>query len=277
MSATRCPFEDCSYSIAEDTDANVVVQLLRMHEAASHARPSVSFTADKVRRPQVSAAGSSEEWTYFLSRWTDYKEAVHLTGSDCVLQLLECCDEALRRDLTRASGGSLATKPEKDVLAAMRRLAVREENTMVARVALQNMTQDTDESIRTFAARLRGQAAVCHFTIQCPNSACGKDISYQDEVIRDIIARGINDSDIQLELLGNHNQHMSLEETISFIEAKETDGADTFITDAVSVSGPSAHTSHPIAFPRVPAKPAARSTADAGGVRQPALTATTDA
>ena len=198
-----------------------MVQLLRMHEAAAHARPSVSFQADKVSRPRVSAAGSSEEWTYFLSRWADYKEAVHLTGSDCVLQLLECCDEALRRDLTRASGGSLATKPEQDVLAAMRRLAVREENTMVARVALQNMIQNTDEPIRTFAARLRRQAAVCHFTIQCPNSACGRDISYQDEVIRDIIARGISDSDIQLELLGHQNQHMSLEETISFIEAKE--------------------------------------------------------
>ena len=221
MSATRCPFEDCSYNIAENTDANVVVQLLKMHEAAAHARPSVSFTADKVSRPQVSAAGSSEEWTYFLCRWTDYKKAVHLTGSDCVLQLLECCDETLRRDLTRASGGSLATKSEVDVLAAMRRLAVREENTMVARVALQNMTQDTDESIRTFAARLRGQAAVCHFTIQCPNGACERDISYQDEVIRDIIARGVSDSDIQLELLGNQNQHTSLEETISFIEAKE--------------------------------------------------------
>ena len=65
---------------------------------------------------------------------------------------------------------------------------------MVARGALQNMIQDTDEPIRTFAARLRGQTAVCHFTIQCPNSACGKDISYQDEVIRDIIARGISDS-----------------------------------------------------------------------------------
>lgn len=221
MSATACPFENCKFSIAANTDANVVVQLLRMHEAAAHARPSVSITADRVSRPQVSATGSSEDWEYFISRWTDYKNAVHLTGSDCVLQLLECCDETLRRDLTRSSGGSMAAKPEVEVLAAMRRLAVREENTMVARVGLQNMTQDADEPIRTFAARLRGQAAVCAFTIRCPNDACGTDVSYQDEVIRDIIARGLSDSDIQLELLGTQNQHMSLEETISFVEAKE--------------------------------------------------------
>ncbi len=70
-----------------------------------------------------------------------------LKAADRVLQLLECCDEQLRRDLTRVAGGTLADKSEEDVLAA---LAVREENTMVARVTLQNMRQDRDKPIRAF-------------------------------------------------------------------------------------------------------------------------------
>ena len=44
-------------------------------------------------------------------------------------------DEPLSKDLTRAASDSLTDKTEAEVLAAIRKLAVREENTMVARVA----------------------------------------------------------------------------------------------------------------------------------------------
>ena len=222
MAATACPFADCEYIIAADTDPAIVVQLLQMHQAAAHTRPSVSITAEKITRPQVKAGGSSEDWEYFSSRWSEYKQATRLTGADCVIQLLECCDEALRRDLTRLSGGTLSTQSEATVLASMRSLAVREENTMVARLQLHNMTQDTDEPVRNFAARLRGQAAVCRFSTPCPNEACTEKVSYQDEMIRDTLARGLADRDIQLDLLGAQGQkQMSLEETIQFVDTRE--------------------------------------------------------
>ena len=91
-----------------------------------------------------------------------------MTGAECVVQLLECCDETLRKDLTRSAGGSLTSKSEAEVLSAIRTLAVREENTMVARVAHHNMRQDRDEPVRNFGARLRGQAGVCKFIIPVP-------------------------------------------------------------------------------------------------------------
>ena len=55
---------------------------------------------------------------------------------------------------------SLTNKTEQKVLAAIKKLAIREENTMVARVTLHNMRQDPDEPVRRFCARLRGQAVV---------------------------------------------------------------------------------------------------------------------
>ena len=72
-----------------------------------------------------------------MSRWKDYVKATKLTGTDRVTQLFECCDEQLRKDLTRTAGGTLTGKAEDDI-AAIRSLAVREENAMVARVALHN-------------------------------------------------------------------------------------------------------------------------------------------
>ena len=121
--------------------------------------------------------------------------------------------------LTRSAGGSLTSKSEAEVLSAIRTLTVREENTMVARVALHNMRQDRDEPVRNFGARLRGQAGVCKFIIPCPS--CTGDVNYTDEILRDVVTRNISDSEVQLDLLGDSNHNMTLEEVLKFIEAKE--------------------------------------------------------
>ncbi len=163
---------------------------------------------EKVRRPTISTAGSSEEWAYFLSRWSDNASTTNITGRDKMVQLLECCEEPLRKDLTRSAGGSLTDK------------AVREENTMVARVTLHNMRQDCEEPVRSYGTRLRGQAGICKFVIKCPG--CDGDVNYTDAIIRDVLTRGISDAEIQLDLLGDKNQDMSLEEVFQFVEAKES-------------------------------------------------------
>ena len=82
-----------------------------------------------------------------------------------MIQLLECCDENLRKDITRNAGESLAEKTVEEAMAAIKKLAVREENAMVARVQLSNMKQDRDEPVRGFGACLQGQANVWKFTM----------------------------------------------------------------------------------------------------------------
>lgn len=219
MPVIKCPVPNCEYE-TEDLDAVVVAALLTAHTTIHSAGGNISAKVEKVKRPTVSAAGSSEDWTYFLSRWKDYVQATKIQGKDLVIQLLECCDESLRRDLTRSAGGSLVDKSEQDVLQAMRTLAVREENTMVARVALHGMTQDRDETVRSFGARLRGQAGVCKFTMTCPG--CNQDVDYTEAILRDVLTRGLSDPDIQLDLLGDKNQDMTLEQVFKFVEAKES-------------------------------------------------------
>lgn len=230
MPKFRCPYPECTYETEDVTDGLATV-LLSVHSAGTHTaqphttatiQPQVPKTAarvEKVRRPTVTAAGSSEDWAYFLTRWQDYVEATKIEGKDLIIQLLECCDEQLRKDLTRNAGGSLTNNTANDVLAAIKKLAVREENTMVARVQLHNMCQDRDETIRSFGARLRGQAGVCKFHVTC--QTCNIDVNYTEHIIRDVITRGLADSEIQLDLLGHTNQNMTLEEVFQFVEAKE--------------------------------------------------------
>ena len=172
-----------------------------------------------MRRPVIKAAGSSEDWSYFLSRWKEYCAATKVDGKDKIIQLLECCDEELRKDVTRNAGGSLADKTYDQALAAIKKLAVREERVMVARVQLHKMKQDREEPIRNYGARLRGQAGVCKFTIACPH--CQGEVNYTEEILRDVVSIGMNDSEIQLDLLGDTKQDMNLEEVLQFVETKE--------------------------------------------------------
>lgn len=147
MPSVQCPIVGCTYATPDASDA-IVAALITTHalqHSASNPPPAVK--TEKVKRPSISSGGTSEEWSYFLTRWQEYVQATKITGGDVVIQLLECCDESLRRDLTQSAGGSLFNKNVDIVLKAIKSLAVREENIMVARVALHNMKQDHDETI----------------------------------------------------------------------------------------------------------------------------------
>ena len=44
---------------------------------------------------------------------------------------------------------------------------------------------------------------------------------HRENILRDLLTRGLADSEIQLDLLGDKNQEMTLQEVFQFIEAKE--------------------------------------------------------
>ena len=83
----------------------------------------------------------------------------------------------------------------------------------------QSMRQGDDERVRTFGARLRRQTSVCKFTQQCPT--CEANVDYTEAMIKDVLWRGLEDSEVQMGLLGNRNQDMTLEQVLGFFEAKE--------------------------------------------------------
>lgn len=82
---------------------------------------------------------------------------------------------------------------------------------MVARVVLHtDMRQDRGEPVHAFRARLRWQASVCKFTQECPN--CNTNVEYTEAMIKDVLCRRLEDSEIQ---------DTTLEQFLGFIEAKE--------------------------------------------------------
>ena len=150
MPSYQCPLPSCDYA-TDDVPNGIAIQMLTIHATthapaagASTGQTSTSTRLEKVRRPTVSASGAGEDWNYFIARWSEYKDATRNKDRELVLQLLECCDEELRKDLTRTAGGSLAGNTEAAVLPAIKQLAVREENDHILRDVLIHGISDPD-------------------------------------------------------------------------------------------------------------------------------------
>ena len=216
MAEIACPFPDCPYKLPE-ADPALRAVLMTGHLQTHRCEPTVTAKVEQVKRPCIRSSGTTEDWGYFLSRWGDYVEATKVAGVNKTIQLLECCEETLRRDLTRNNGGTMKERPITEVLIAIKALAVREENPTIARVTLHSMTQDREESIRAFGARLRGQASVCQYKKNCE---CGLTVDYSEENATGALIKGLADLDIRKQLLGEPNQLMTMEQAMAFVEAK---------------------------------------------------------
>ena len=214
----KCPIPGCDYEIREEVQNDCKNTLLQLHLQHHQSQTANAVKPEKLKRPCLAIENSTEEWNFFVSRWENYKQSTGLTASKITTQLIECCDEALLKDLIRVHRDSLYSLVEEDLLKAIRRLAVQEDNTLVARFKLHGLKQDNGESIRSFSSRLRGQANICKLIVTCPKCNFA-EVDFSDQLIRD--TRGIYDEDIRIHLLSDKNQDMSLEETIAYIAARE--------------------------------------------------------
>ena len=190
--AVNCPKADCPFTIVEGTDPAVIVALLDAHVKVDHTATG-AVKPKPVERPQVSAGETSEGWDYFTTRWRAYSRASKLRGADLGIQLLECLEPSLRRDLTRTTRGPvpIEEREEAELLKAIKSMAVMQDNCLVATFALARMTQDRGESCRSFASRLRGVARTCDFTEICPN--CNHAVDCSESRVSDQLCIGVAD------------------------------------------------------------------------------------
>ena len=144
--SVNCEFSDCKYKTPEGELA-VVVELLKMHFAAQHKsadkEPTKSAAKlEKAKRPELKLEMSDEDWAYFLNRWESYKKAAGLEEEDVVIQLMECCEEQLRKDHFRNYPTFKTSDSEETVLKQIRQVAVRIKNRAVNRYKLHTLKQD---------------------------------------------------------------------------------------------------------------------------------------
>ena len=134
-------FEGCDGKL-ETANMEHYISLLKIHVDARHKQNTATAKAEKAKRPEITSDVSDEDWLYFTSRWNQYKKATGLRSEDIVTQLLECCNEGLRRDHHRTFSSATEGSTEDVVLAQLKQIAVSKRNKAVNRVKLGTLKQD---------------------------------------------------------------------------------------------------------------------------------------
>ena len=87
MANINCPAPDFEASWPDTTPPEALHALINLHVCTAHPIESGLSTYFRLMRHQrgkgqkVHPAGTSEEWSYFDRRWSEYKAATHLTGT----------------------------------------------------------------------------------------------------------------------------------------------------------------------------------------------------
>ena len=221
----NCPVSGCSWQSQSlpAALADALNTALSLHARTEHPVQHAQASAPslKLKSPSISAGCSPDQWTSFTRQWSMYKTGMSISTAVLATALFHCCDEELMTDLMRDLQQDVSAMSEDDLLAAIKRLAVREESTLVHRIRISKMTQAPGTPIRTFLAALKGQAALCKYTANCKMSGCTHVFDYSTEIIKDNLVRGIADPEILNDILGDSKTDRTLEETVDFIAQKE--------------------------------------------------------
>ena len=206
-----------------------VLKDLELHLAMVHGIGSVNSAqhvggsggdvrADKFPRPEISDPATDTDWQYFIESWASYKRATKIAGQTACDQLWHCPTESLKKKVF--DSGIRPTMSEAEILAGIKRLAVKAHNNMINIVQFQSLGQDRDELVPQFAARLNGGAAICDFTVTCD---CSKSVSYAEAMQSFQLIRGLYDQEIQEKILAEAaNRDLKLQDIIKIAEAIES-------------------------------------------------------
>ena len=168
----ECPIEDCDYT-------------------ATHAEAAV-MSACCVRTP-LYMSQSPRALCANVNWGTQESDRSTCRAGRALVILhnpLECCDDELRKDLTRAAGKGLINSAENRRPRRHEGTDLRSENTMVARVTLSNMRQGHEGPIRSFYARIKD---TCKYEMTCTKAECDQVNDFTEEILRNVIAHGTAD------------------------------------------------------------------------------------
>ena len=227
MVILSCASETCQF-VTLDIEAVAAAALLNNHSSTAHSNSNQGHanTQDRAARPVrplITPEITPHQWANTERYWNVYKKAARLNVGDTTTQLITCCDVELR-DRLFDTHSDIEEKSEADVLKAIKQLAVKQESVILSQVNHLKCRQGRDEPFRQFYSRVKAYAIICDYNITFTEGDNTYTKSYADKVLRQIIVANMADADIQIDLLSILNASktpMTLDEMVSYIEAKE--------------------------------------------------------
>ena len=146
MGAEVCTFKTMELEF-EHANKLLDTHMRFAHEGGSGPSHVERNKPEKFPRPSLEADSTLEAWEDFVATWAQYREEYNLSGKGLIRQLHACCSTDLKTSLSRLTCGKQFEQKETDLMALMKELAVRHQNSAVHVQEFLGLTQQADEGV----------------------------------------------------------------------------------------------------------------------------------
>ena len=177
----------------------------------------------KPSRPKVESDLDEMSWEIFLDNFNRYKKMANLQdNAEICLELREACSNDVNKSLYQYIGVTDLNADgltEAMLLEHIKSVAVKPIHPEVHRWNFNGLAQNEGEPVAQFVGRLKGEAALCRFTVKCP---CGRDVSHAEEMISQRLICGLVNTEHQSKLLSEAKDLDTLLKKVQRITSLET-------------------------------------------------------
>lgn len=191
--------------------------------ASASTASRTSVNVKKPDRPAVDLETSETQWLFFLDEWRVYRKKANLSSTDDIVdELRSCCTLELRQAMFNMVGPDrLSNIDEQELLAEIKKVAVRGKNIAVHRNEFHGLKQANSQKLQDFVSTLRAKSEHCKFSVVCTNHACQNEVSYAQAMISDQMIVGVYDKDIQADVLSKATTLDTFEKKFDHMQCME--------------------------------------------------------
>ena len=200
-----------------------LIQLMQQQVTILQQRTGGDAKAKRPDRPVIDSDIDDREWELFLDTWSRYKTMAGVTTVDNVrMELRAACSTEVNKMLFEFVGPTtLADCTEAQLLAHIKSVAVKQVHHEVHQMNFHLMTQQDGESITHYVSRLKAQAFLCKFEVQCTCDPAST-VKYADQMVAQRLVAGLCNVDHQRKILAEAATLVTLDDKIKRLQLLET-------------------------------------------------------
>ena len=205
---------------------NLLTQMLTIQNNSLLHTPSSRTDRSKTKpeRPTIKHNSTDGDWQLYNDSWLRYKQMCKITDPVEVRNELRCtCSHEVNQLLFDIVGPEILNScSESQLLEYIKSVAVQGSHKEVHRQKFQALKQEEGQLVTHFLAKLKSQAQLCDFNVNCPNPLCGRSVSYTTNMVAGQLIAGLHNSDHQARVLAEAASLTTLQAKFDRLVSLET-------------------------------------------------------
>ena len=153
----------------------------------------------------ITEEATKAKWRVFLSDWSRYKASQKVKAiGDIRNEVLNCCHEDVRLSLEIVRGKAWSKLTEEELLARIKKAAVRTAHVSIHRNFFHKMKQEDNENFNHWVTRLHQQMQLCDYRLPCNTPDCEHDHNYGDILLEEAMIANMYDQDAMARIMNDH-------------------------------------------------------------------------